>query len=68
MTYLCTLSTCPRIQQTKDNKTVEVFANYEPKMHYMTEWLKQLYGESEGKEQEGIFPAGIDLTTEPAKK
>ncbi len=46
------------------NKTIEVFANYEPKMHYMTEWLKQLYGESEGKEEEGIFPAGIDLTTD----
>ena len=48
----------------KENRTVEVFANYEPKMHYMTEWLKQLLGESEGKEQEGIFPAGIDLTTD----
>ena len=48
----------------KDGKTTEVFANYEPKMHYMTEWLKQLFGESEGKEEEGIFPAGIDLTTE----
>lgn len=46
------------------NKTTEVFANYEPKLHYMTEWLKQLYGESEGKEEEGIFPAGIDLTTD----
>ena len=46
------------------NKTIEVFANYEPKLHYMTEWLKQLYGESEGKEEEGIFPAGIDLTTD----
>ena len=46
------------------NKTIEVFANYEPKMHYMTEWLKQLYGESEGKQEEGIFPAGIDLTTD----
>lgn len=45
-------------------KTIEVFANYEPKMHYMTEWLKQLYGESEGKDQKGIFPAGIDLTTD----
>ena len=45
-------------------KTIEVFANYEPKMHYMTEWLKQLFGESEGKEEEGIFPAGIDLTTD----
>ena len=48
----------------KDGKTTEVFANYEPKMHYMTEWLKQLFGESEGKEEEGIFPAGIDLTTD----
>ena len=48
----------------KDGKTTEVFANYEQKMHYMTEWLKQLFGESEGKEEEGIFPAGIDLTTD----
>ena len=48
----------------KDGKTTEVFANYEPTMHYMTEWLKQLFGESEGKEEEGIFPAGIDLTTD----
>ena len=48
----------------KDGKTTEVFANYEPKLHYMTEWLKQLFGESEGKEQEAIFPAGIDLTTD----
>ena len=48
----------------KDGKTTEVFANYEPKMHYMTEWLKQLFGESEGKEEEGIVPAGIDLTTD----
>ena len=45
-------------------KTIEVFANYEPKMHYMTEWLKQLFGESEGKDKKGIFPAGIDLTTD----
>ncbi len=48
----------------KQGKTTEVFANYEPKMHYMTEWLKQLYGESEGKDNKGIFPAGIDLTTD----
>ena len=51
------------ILYSKD-KTIEVFANYEPKMHYMTEWLKQLYGESEGKENKGIFPTGIDLTTD----
>lgn len=48
----------------EQGKTIEVFANYEPKMHYMTEWLKQLFGESEGKENKGIFPAGIDLTTD----
>ena len=45
-------------------KTIEVFANYEPKMQYMTEWLKQLLGESEGKDGKGIFPAGINLTTD----
>ena len=45
-------------------KTIEVLANYEPKLHYITEWWKQLYGESEGKDQKGIFPAGVDLTTD----
>lgn len=48
----------------QQGKVTEVVANYEPKMHYMTEWLKQLYGESEGKDKKGIFPAGIDLTTD----
>ena len=47
-----------------ENKTMEIFANYEPKMHYFTEWLKQLFGESEGKESKGIFPVGVDLTTD----
>ena len=46
------------------NKEIEVLVNYEPKMHYFTEWWKQLYGESEGKEQKGIFPAGVDFTTD----
>ncbi|MGN1330907.1 MAG: glucose-6-phosphate isomerase [Clostridia bacterium] len=45
-------------------KKVEVLANYEPQLHYFTEWWKQLYGESEGKEGKGIFPAGVDLTTD----
>ena len=45
-------------------KTTEILANYEPKLHYMTEWWKQLYGESEGKDGKGIFPAGVDLTTD----
>ncbi len=45
-------------------KTIEILANYEPKLHYITEWWKQLYGESEGKDLKGIFPAGVDLTTD----
>ena len=39
-------------------------ANYEPSFHYISEWWKQLYGESEGKDQKGIFPAAVDLTTD----
>ncbi|MCI8308702.1 MAG: glucose-6-phosphate isomerase [Clostridia bacterium] len=46
------------------DKKVEILANYEPKLHYFTEWWKQLYGESEGKDLKGIFPAGVDLTTD----
>ena len=45
-------------------KSVEILANYEPSMHYISEWWKQLYGESEGKDQRGIFPASVDLTTD----
>ena len=45
-------------------KNTEILVNYEPKMHYFTEWWKQLYGESEGKEQKGIFPAGVVFTTD----
>lgn len=45
-------------------KTTEILANYEPSMHYMTEWWKQLYGESEGKDGKGLFPAGVDFTTD----
>ena len=48
----------------KSGKTIEILANYEPKLHYITEWWKQLYGESEGKDLKGIFPAGVDLTTD----
>lgn len=43
---------------------VEMLANFNPKLHYITEWWKQLYGESEGKENKGIFPAGVDFTTD----
>ena len=48
----------------QDKKDIEILVNYEPKMHYFTEWWKQLYGESEGKEGKGIFPAGVDFTTD----
>lgn len=48
----------------KKGKSVEVLANYEPIFHYVAEWWKQLYGESEGKDQKGIFPASVDLTTD----
>lgn len=45
-------------------KKIEIVANYEPSMHYIGEWWKQLFGESEGKEGKGIFPAAVDLTTD----
>lgn len=45
-------------------KNIEILVNYEPKLHYFTEWWKQLYGESEGKENLGIFPSGADFTTD----
>lgn len=48
----------------RKGKTVEILANYEPSLHYVSEWWKQLYGESEGKDQKGIFPASVDLTTD----
>ena len=48
----------------RKGKNVEVVANYEPSLHYVSEWWKQLYGESEGKDQKGIFPAAVDLTTD----
>ena len=52
------------ILYSKMKKTTEILVNYEPKMHYFTEWWKQLYGESEGKDKKGIFPAGVDFTTD----
>ena len=48
----------------RKGKLVEILANYEPSLHYVSEWWKQLYGESEGKDQKGIFPASVDLTTD----
>ena len=48
----------------RKGKSIEILANYEPALHYVAEWWKQLYGESEGKDQKGIFPASVDLTTD----
>jgi glucose-6-phosphate isomerase len=45
-------------------RTTEIMVNYEPSLHYVTEWWKQLFGESEGKDGKGIFPAGVDFTTD----
>ncbi len=45
-------------------KKIEILANYHPKLHFVAEWWKQLYGESEGKEHKGLFPAAVDLTTD----
>ena len=47
-----------------DGKKIELLVNYNPKLHYFAEWWKQLYGESEGKENKGIFPAAVDNTTD----
>lgn len=48
----------------RKGKSVEILADYEPSLHYLAEWWKQLFGESEGKDQRGIFPASVDLTTD----
>ena len=49
---------------SRKGKMIEIMVNYEPQLHYFTEWWKQLYGESEGKDQKGIFPAGVDFSTD----
>ena len=48
----------------RKGKTIEILVNYEPALIYFTEWWKQLYGESEGKDQKGIFPAGVSFSTD----
>jgi glucose-6-phosphate isomerase len=48
----------------RTGKDIEIMANYNPKLHYFAEWWKQLYGESEGKEGKGIFPASVDFTSD----
>lgn len=48
----------------RKGKSVEILANYEPSLHYVSEWWKQLFGESEGKDNKGLLPASVDLTTD----
>ena len=48
----------------QSGKKIEIMVNYQPKLHFMSEWWKQLYGESEGKQHKGIFPASVDFTTD----
>lgn len=48
----------------KNGKKIELLVNFHPKLHFIGEWWKQLYGESEGKENKGIFPASVDFTTD----
>ena len=48
----------------RKGKDVELMVNYEPNLHYVGEWWKQLYGESEGKDNKGIFPASVDFSTD----
>ena len=48
----------------KEDKNIEILATYNPKLHYLIEWWKQLFGESEGKELKGIFPTGAEFTTD----
>lgn len=48
----------------KNGKLIEILVNFNPKLHYFAEWWKQLYGESEGKEGKGIFPASVDFTSD----
>ena len=48
----------------RSGKKIEILVNFDPKLHYFSEWWKQLYGESEGKDGKGIFPAAVDFTTD----
>ncbi len=48
----------------RKSKSVEILVNYEPSLHFVSEWWKQLFGESEGKDQKGIYPASVDFTTD----
>jgi glucose-6-phosphate isomerase len=61
---LASLYAATRNALYQQGKSTEILVNYEPRLFYLTEWWKQLYGESEGKEGKGIFPAGVSNTTD----
>ena len=54
----------PAMNCTENGKKIEILVNFYPKLHYVSEWWKQLYGESEGKDNKGIFPASVDFSTD----
>lgn len=61
---ICTQYAAVRNALYRAGKKIEILVNYQPKLHYMNEWWKQLYGESEGKDGVGIFPAAVDFSTD----
>jgi glucose-6-phosphate isomerase len=61
---IAALYAATRNELYRKGKKIEILANFHPKLHYIAEWWKQLYGESEGKENKGLFPASVDLTTD----
>ncbi|MDR2466693.1 MAG: glucose-6-phosphate isomerase [Prevotellaceae bacterium] len=61
---ICAQYAAARNALYKSGKKIEILANYNPRLHFVAEWWKQLFGESEGKENKGIFPAGVDFTSD----
>ncbi|KAA6350327.1 Glucose-6-phosphate isomerase [termite gut metagenome] len=61
---LAAIYAATRNELYKQGKKIEILVNFNPKLHYLSEWWKQLYGESEGKENKGIFPASVDFSTD----
>ena len=61
---LCAQYAAVRNALYQDGKKIEILVNFQPKLHFMNEWWKQLYGESEGKDLKGIFPAAVDFSTD----
>ncbi len=60
----CAIYAATRNALYASGKKIEILVNYQPKLHYVAEWWKQLYGESEGKDRKGIFPASVDFSTD----